>query len=187
MNKIDKINTSSKTMESIKSIEDITARLDENKEYQVVAYLIPAIVFGTYHNGFKLSVDKLDFSDIDSIRIFCPDSELFCYRYTDSATGKASPNLRGRLRKDGNGEAVYCHDASQILIGRRIVESIGSYSRIAEDRGFELLLPANWIKQDPAKSRLRVVSRNYLTEWENGQLSYGDHRFMAIVHIDEEI
>ncbi|MCB5252577.1 MAG: CRISPR-associated protein Csx19 [Candidatus Cloacimonadaceae bacterium] len=187
MNKIKQINTTIESIDSITSIGDIVALLDEHKEYQVLAYLIPAIAFGTYRNGFKLSVETLDFCEIESIRIFCPEGELFCYRYTDSETGKASQDLRGRFRKDEEGEVAYYHDAAQILTGKRIVETSDSYSLIAEDRGFQLLLPECWIKQDPAQSRLRVLTRNYLAEWDNGQLSYGDHRFVAIGHIDEEI
>lgn len=180
---VESINTTIQTVECVKCMEDITKHLVGNIVYKVVAYTIPAIMFGEYHNGFKLGLESLEFDQIDSLRVFNAQSELYLYRFADHATGKASAFLKGRLRKDSpdteSGSSFY-HDASQILIGNRVKEQTVTHTLITEDRGFQLLLPGGWIEVDPAKSRLRVITRNYLAEWDNGQLNYCDHRFVAI-------
>ncbi|MCB5288021.1 MAG: CRISPR-associated protein Csx19 [Candidatus Cloacimonetes bacterium] len=186
MNNVYEISSQSKVVEGIDSLAAIEALLSKDTQYQVVAYLIPRIAFGTYHNGFHLQQESLNFDDIDSIRIFFSEAELYLYRSHDPLTGEASATLRGRYRSDGTGASAYCKDASQILIGSYIASSKDQYQTIREDRGFELNVPASWIKQDLSKSRLLVFTRNYLEEWDNGQLSYHDHRFVSIKQHGEE-
>jgi len=183
MIKVMQINTGIKSINAVTSMEELVVYLGHNDVYQVVAYTIPAIMFGEYHNGFKLGLKNLEFSQIDSIRVFNSNCELYLYRYADSTTGKSSSTLRGRLREDNPKtytESGYCHDASQILIGKRILVESDSHTLISEDRGFQLLIPSNWLTNKIDQYRLRVKTRNYLSEWDNGQLSYCDHRFVAI-------
>lgn len=190
MNKIKQIKTNMKPIADIHSIEDIAKYLDKDKSYQVLAYTIPAIMFGEYHNGFNLGLETLTFDQIDSIRIFSCDSELYCYRFADPATGQASSSLRGRLRTDNpidNSTGTYCHDASQILIGSKVIQETESHFLVSEDRGFQLLLPRKWAALDLSESRFRVYTRNYLSEWDNGQLTYCDHRFMMIGNQTKEL
>lgn len=184
------INTAILAVERVECMEDITKLLEGNISYKVVAFTIPAIVFGEYHNGFTLGLEGLKFDQIDSIRVFNTQNELYLYRFADHATGKASTSLKGRLRKDSpdteSGSSFY-HDASQILIGSWIIEKTETHTLIAEDRGFQLLLPNNWIVNELDQYRLRVITRNYLAEWDNGQLNYCDHRFVAIDNQDKEL
>ena len=190
MNTIRKINTGINLIDSVKNMEELVSHLDPNDRYQVVAYTIPAIMLGEYHNGYKLGLETLEFYQIDSIRVFNSKCELYLYRFADSTTGKASSSLRGRLRediRDSNSEQSYCHDASQILIGSRILDKTDTHTLISEDRGFQLLIPSNWLIQDVEKHRLRVITRNYLSEWDNGQLSYCDHRFVAVNNHEEAL
>ncbi|MCB5253377.1 MAG: CRISPR-associated protein Csx19 [Candidatus Cloacimonadaceae bacterium] len=186
MKSVYQISTQSKVVEGIDSLAAIEALLTQDTQYQVLAYLIPRIAFGTYHNGFHLQQDSLNFDDIDSIRIFSSDAELYLYRSHDPLTGVASATLRGRYRSDGAGASAFCKDAAQILTGSYVSGRKDQYLTIREDRGFELNVPASWIKHDLSKSRLLVFTRNYLEEWDNGQLSYNDHRFVSIKQHSEE-
>ena len=38
----------------------------------------------------------------------------------------------------------------------------------------------------PDNSRVTLLTRNYLEHWDNGQLSYFDHRFVRIGETDRE-
>lgn len=188
MEKIKQIASKVEILKDIRNMEDIRKYLAPDTEYKVVAWLLPCIAFGSYMNGFKLcEVPELKFEEIDSIRIFSENSELYLYRPWDTSEGMAADTLSGRLRVDGEGETLNCKDARQLLFGSRVEAKNENYAIMREDSGFELKVPAEWVSENATdKSRLILKTRNYLDEWDNGQLSYCDHRFISISEIGKE-
>jgi hypothetical protein len=71
-------------------------------------------------------------------------------------------------------------------MGKTNGQQVSGYSIIREARGFQLTLPYSWIKNYPDNSRVTLLTRNYLEHWDNGQLSYFDHRFVRIGETDRE-
>jgi CRISPR-associated protein (TIGR03984 family) len=152
-------------------------------EYQVMATMFDEICFGELKDSkYQFENDKeLNFKKIQSIRIFNKDEEYFYWRPADKEGFGQSKMLQGRRRVDTEGSDIKYIEASQILFGIRTEEERDGYVDIVEDRGFGLRVPIKWITGELGKeNRLHVITRNYLDEWDNGQLSYCDHRFVSI-------
>ncbi len=186
MNEVQSINSEITLLNKITSVEDIFNNLKKDTKYQVVVYLLSEIAFGDYYNGFQLLNNNLEYNNIEAIRIFNQDTELYCYRTNDINSTPPSTFLRGRVRTDSKGEHTYYKDVSQILMGKTNGQQVSGYSIIREARGFQLTLPYSWIKNYPDNSRVTLLTRNYLEHWDNGQLSYFDHRFVRIGETDRE-
>ncbi len=151
-------------------------------KYQVMITCFDKICLGEYADGsFKLEALPA-FNTIQSMRLFNAEMELYLWRAAaDDGFGQAD-YLTGRIRKDEPGEDCPVVEAEQILIGSKKGEgATDDYMVIKEDRGFELKVPKAWCPREISdRSRLILRSRNYLQEWDNGQLSYCDHRFVSI-------
>jgi len=188
MNKIKSVTSSTTYIERIDSLEAIQEHLNADNTYKVFAVCYGRLVWGSFNNGFALLDGNFCIDDIESIRIFDPERELMLYRPSDPKTGRTASHLVGRLRSDcSTGDQCYCKDAYQILIGNKILSEIDDYVTLAEDRGFELRIPRAWLDQDVSKCRLRLHTRNYLGQWDNGSLSYEDCRFVDVIqHIEGE-
>lgn len=181
MYQINKIKSSTEPIDSITDYGQLNQYLEG--KYQVMITCFDRICLGEYTDGsFKLEALPA-FETIQSMRIFNENMELYLWRAAAKDCFGQANHLRGRIRRDvETGDDCAVVDAEQILIGSRKQDAaIGEYVVIREDRGFELKVPKAWL---PAKvtdiSRLILRSRNYLQEWDNGQLSYCDHRFVSI-------
>jgi len=150
-------------------------------EYQVMAVMFDEICFGELKNN-KYSFEKrdyLEFEKIQSVRIFNKEKEYFYWRVADEEGFAQSSKLAGRLRIDNEGTTKQYIELEQVLFGSKLINNGGEYVDITEDRGFGLRLPSKWIVS-PINNRLRLRTRNYLEQWDNGQLSFCDHRFVSI-------
>ncbi len=180
MYQISKIKSSTERIEIIGDYGQLNRYLEG--KYQVMITCFDRICFGEYKEvNFHLE-DLPDFNTIQSMRIFNPEMELYLWRAASDAGFGQADYLTGRIRRDELGEDCQVVEAEQILIGSKGGEgATGDYMVIKEDRGFELKVPRTWLSgQISARSRLILKSRNYLQEWDNGQLSYCDHRFVSI-------
>ena len=185
MCQINKIKSSTEPIDNITDCGQLNQYLEG--KYQVMITCFDRICLGEYTDGdFKLEALPA-FETIQSMRIFNENMELYLWRAAAKDCFGQANHLRGRIRRDvETGDDCAVVDARQILIGSKDKNDnkdiiADDYTVIREDRGFELKVPKVWL---PAKvtdrSRLILRSRNYLQEWDNGQLSYCDHRFVSI-------
>lgn len=181
MHQITKINSKLEHLDDIQSYQDLQAYLQG--EYQVMIRCFDQICFGEYkEDDWHMEAGKPAFETIQDIRIFNSDMELYLWRASSDASFKQADQLKGRIRRDDQGDECSMVEAEQILIGSKIKEiNENGYVTIREDRGFELKIPSTWLpKQVRNSCPLKLTSRNYLQQWDNGQLSYYDHRFVSI-------
>lgn len=181
---IKKIKSQLANIDKIESIDEIVKLLKEDTQYLVLAWLRDYVALGSYQKKeFSLLKGKPILSEIDSLRIFNLTEELYLYRPKAKDSAQKASYLQGRYRIDTEGDEVYYKDVNQLLIGKTKIMSGENpeFIVIREDRGFELTIPAIWTNEEKAPVRMVLKTRNYLEEWENGQLSYNDHRFMDIL------
>ncbi len=176
-----KTSVSSLLANNMKDIED---SLDQDKEYFVVAYLDNALLIGRYQTGRFSFHDSTAFvfDYIQKLRIFNLDEELLFWRVSITNIDSIITNkLFGRKRFDTQGEEVYYKDVEQILLGTNSESTGSDFIRIFEQRGFELIMPLIENTSVTLETRYAVKTRNYLEQWDNGQLSYNDCRFLDFV------
>ncbi len=179
--KIGQIYSKIRSINKIESIEDINNYL-ENKEYQVYAITLSGISFGEFSNyQFKLVEDITKLDRLEELRIFDKERELHIWRQSD---GKGGSVLKGRLRIDNidkdESELSYYRDAEQLLFGNKPEPFKEGFTFLKEDRGFGVIVPDSLLSELKDNPRLYLCTRNYLEEWDNGQLSYCDSRFISI-------
>ena len=179
--KIGQIYSKIRSINKIESIEDINNYL-ENKEYQVYAITLSGISFGEFSNyQFKLVEDITKLDRLEELRIFDKERELHIWRQSD---GKGGSVLKGRLRIDNidknDSELSYYRDAEQLLFGNKPEPFKEGFTFLKEDRGFGVIVPDSLLSELKGNPRLYLCTRNYLEEWDNGQLSYCDSRFISI-------
>ena len=107
----------------------------------VVAYLDYAVWIGEYENGNFSFPQKQEFQpkSIQKIRIFNQNQELLLWQ--------SNRILQGRIRIDGTGEATDVIDANQVLFGtQKEPIEITNYTKIKEERGIQIVLPGNILK-----------------------------------------
>ncbi|MBU1100083.1 MAG: TIGR03984 family CRISPR-associated protein [Bacteroidetes bacterium] len=148
----------------------------------VVAYLDYKVLFGKFSKGVFSLYDSQTFAPrrIQKIRVFNESEEVFYWRTTEG--------LKGRYRKDEEGDTEYAVDAYQVLYGTRI-EPLDSdadkFTKITEKRGTEVILPFNISKVDEKCERVFINTRNYV-DWNGAcQATYSDARFIAFTDKDK--
>ena len=179
--KIGQIYSKIRSINKIDNLEDINNYL-ENKEYQVYAITLSGISFGEFNNyQFNLIEDLNELDRIEELRIFDKERELRIWRQSD---GKGGSVLKGRLRIDNidknDSELSYYRDAEQLLFGNKPEPFKEGFTFLKEDRGFGVIVPDSLLSELKGNPRLYLCTRNYLEEWDNGQLSYCDSRFIYI-------
>ncbi len=180
MIKINKIKTHSEPAPEIKDMDSLKQILEPGVDYQVLAWLTDYVAFGNFINGkFDLLKGEPSFESIESIRLFNDKQEIYLYRAQNTDSAARCEFLIGRIISEGEGEEKYVKDADQLLLGTNLIAK-EDFSTLREDRGFEITVPNSWVENMQKGSRPVLKTRNYLTEWENGQLSYDDHRFVSI-------
>jgi CRISPR-associated protein (TIGR03984 family) len=108
----------------------------ETQPAYFVAYLDYKVIIGKYVNGkFRNNEqDAIDPKYVQRLRVFNEHEELLLWRSGDG--------LKGRYRKDDEGDEVEVVDAEQVLFGTdaKPLENSG-YTEIFEKRGTRLTLP----------------------------------------------
>ncbi|MBP9006422.1 MAG: TIGR03984 family CRISPR-associated protein [Candidatus Syntrophosphaera sp.] len=170
----------------LESLEDINQYL-EDKDYLVYIITLSGISFGEFRNyQFKLIEDITKLDRLEELRIFDKERELHIWRQSD---GKGGSVLKGRLRIDNPiEEAAQCYyrDAKQLLFGTKREYLQNGFTFLKEDRGFGVIIPNSLLSELKDNPRLYLCTRNYLEEWDNGQLSYCDSRFISIEGVNND-
>ncbi len=115
--------------------------------------------------------------DLDQIRLFNNDGELFVWR-----TGNG---FRFRERTDGAGEPCEYVAASQVLWGTHARRLDALWIEAREDRGIRLVIPDETLALPVGEARKLdkryvLTTHNYIDYNEVGQAGYVDCRFVAI-------
>jgi len=99
-----------------------------------VAYMDHTVLIGKYENSKFLFYDgqKLEEKYLQKLRVFNDKEEFLIYRSSEA--------FKGRLRKDGIGNDIEAMEACQVLFGTD-VKPLGTFSKIFEERGTEVILP----------------------------------------------
>lgn len=170
----------------LESLEDINQYL-EDKDYLVYIITLSGISFGEFSNyQFKLIEDITKLDRLEELRIFDKERELHIWRQSD---GKGGSVLKGRLRIDNpieEAEQCYYGDAKQLLFGANREHLQNGFTFLKEDRGFGVIIPNSLLSKLKDNPRLYLCTRNYLEEWDNGQLSYCDSRFISIEGVNND-
>jgi CRISPR-associated protein (TIGR03984 family) len=179
--KIEQVKSKTIFIDRLENLEEINNYL-KDKDYLVYAITLSAISFGEFSNyHFKLVEDLTELDKIEELRIFDSERELHIWRQSD---GKGGSFLKGRLRIDNpeedESELSYYRDAEQLLFGNKPEHFKEDFTFLKEDRGFGVIVPDSLLSELKDNPRLYLCTRNYLEEWDNGQLSYCDSRFMSI-------
>ncbi|MDP3149831.1 MAG: CRISPR-associated protein Csx19 [Ignavibacteria bacterium] len=156
--------------EVIEDLSEINKIISE-KSF-VVAYLDYKVLIGKYIGASFMfyNNEQIEPKYIQRMRIFNENEELMLWR----SEGK----LKGRLRKDNEGDEVNVVDADQVLFGT-IPNAINGFTRITEERGTELILPFKNLKVDNGKNRMKITTRNYVGFNEIHHATYVDCRFVG--------
>ncbi len=165
------------------SFEDLLKKLPSYQFF--ICYLDYAVVIGKKENGNPLlppSIEKIETKFIQKIRIFNKEEEVYFWRTT--IDGKRV--LKGRHRKDNNGELQPVVEANQILFGTTSTDLKNGFTKLTEDRGTEVILPFTNIDIDNKDKRMAIRTRNYIGYNEIGQAGYVDCRFVEFVKRDKD-
>jgi CRISPR-associated protein (TIGR03984 family) len=161
---------------SINSLDDIKTYI--KKDALVVAYLDYKVFVCRYNNkAFEFYENHtLDLKYIQKIRIFNEYEEFLAWR---SGNG-----LKGRYRKDGDGDEIYVVDSEQVLFGTDKEDKGNGFTRLFEKRGTEIILPFTGldVKDKAEGKRVFLQTRNYIGCNEAGQATYVDCRFMEFIN-----
>jgi CRISPR-associated protein (TIGR03984 family) len=146
----------------------------------VVAYLDYKVLIGKYTNGSFpfFNNEQIEPKFIQRIRIFNQNEELMLWR----SEGK----LKGRYRKDNDGNKIDVVDNDQVLFGTK-AEEINGYTKLTEERGTEIIIPFKDIILDGNKKedRIKIKTRNYIGFNEIHQATYIDSRFVEFTFVKE--
>lgn len=174
---------------NIKSDDDILINAPTNAWF--IAYLFHRVVIGKVQNKkfiyYNQSEKDVTISNIQKLRIFNKDSELFIWR---TSIGE----YKSRLRIDNEGLEHEVIDARQILFGTvaNPIKDGSPYSCLTEKRGTEIILPLSELKINDSEinnfnGRLCIHTRSYIGFIENtGQATYEDVRFVEFEKYKEE-
>ncbi len=152
------------------------------------AYLDYRVVIGRY-NGEKWEFYPLEEDEeilpkyLRRLRVFNQDEELLLWR--------SGQTLKGRFRKDGEGDEIEIAEAQQVLFGTKKGKRHNErFTEIREDRGASLILPFTTIqfdKDDKLVSPIHLMTRNYLDYNSIHQATYVDCRFAGFVQERNEL
>ena len=154
-----------------------------------IAYLFHRVVIGRVDQKqfvyYKQADNDVTLLNIQKLRVFNNDSELFVWRTTLGG-------YKARLRKDGKGQEEGVIDANQVLFCTKSEKLDQTYSILKEDRGTEIILPLKELgiidaEINDKKGRLSIHTRSYIEFIEEtGQATYEDVRFVEFVMYKEE-
>lgn len=169
--------------------EELVSLLPAGQEYHVLSYQDNALLMGTYKDGSFCFFDNnlFSFSSVQKIRIFNRDKEWLLWRTgVTYENGTICNHLTGRIRTDGIGDTVYVKEINQLLVGTKQDSYNNGFERLFEDRGFEIVKPLLIPITTGKRMYQAVLTRNYLEQWDNGQLSYCDARMLDYVYVEED-
>lgn len=186
--KYSKIKTVASTFEISSDTEIFQNAPTENAWF--IAYLFHRVVIGRVIDGqfvyYKQTDKDVTLSNIQKLRVFNKDAELFVWR-TNKSTYKA------RLRKDGEGEEQGVVDARQVMFGTEVkpAKNDVNYSCLKESRGTEIILPLKDLgisnsMINAEKGRLCIHTRSYIGYIDDMLASYEDVRFVEFVMYKED-
>jgi CRISPR-associated protein (TIGR03984 family) len=139
----------------------------------VVAYLDYKVLIGKYSNGsFSFyNNESIEPKYVQRLRIFNKNEELLLWR--------SEGVLKGRYRKDNDGDKIDVVDNNQVIFGTK-AEEINSYTKLTEERGTEIIIPFKDVILDVNKKedRIKIKTRNYIGFNEIYQATYIDSRFI---------
>ncbi|MEI7526876.1 MAG: CRISPR-associated protein Csx19 [Mariniphaga sp.] len=166
---------------------DIINNAPENAWF--VAYLDHRVVIGRLIDEtwsyYQQSENDVILRNIQKLRVFNKDAELLVWR---TRLG----GYNARLKTDCPGEGQKVVDATQVMFGTEAEMIDGSYMKLTEKRGTEIVLPGKDLGISAAevndrKGRLCIHTRSYIgVIATTGQATYNDVRFVEFVKYQEE-
>ena len=179
MEKIEKNGLALDTIKSTSKVIDINTEdekiLKENftESGIIIIYLDYRVIIRKFENGKIIFMvgENAESRFIQKLRLFNPKQELYIWR----TEGK----LKGRIRKDNEGDTIDIIDANQVLFGTT-GERTNGYSKLTEERGTEIILPLEVPNIDAKENRVKIKTRNYIKYNELGQAGYYECRFVEL-------
>ena len=151
------------------------------KDAVIICWLFDKLISGKIEGDNVVFSDEKektidDLSKITELRAFNDNAELRIW--------KSQGMLKGRIRKDDEGDAVEVVDAELVLWGTKAEKVDDSFSKLTEDRGTELILSKSIIDMDQVNKGKRMIAtvRHYIDYIgdDKAQASYVDYRFKEI-------
>lgn len=142
-----------------------------------VAYLDYRVIIGRYDKREFIFYPKENENEIEPkylqrLRVFNASEELLLWR--------SGPTLKGRTRRDGEGEDTEIVEAHQVLFGTTATPVKNeSFTEISETRGTRLVLPFQNLHVDDKQQRIFLKTRNYIDSNAIHQATYVDCRFVG--------
>jgi CRISPR-associated protein (TIGR03984 family) len=181
MNNIIQIRSKVDLIPLVQTENELVSTIPSKGKFNVVSYLDNALLIGTYTDGkfCFFNNDLFNYNSIQRIRIFDLTKEWLYWRTSVSHNETNIENLlTGRIRTDGDGDDMYVKEIAQLLIGSKTDTYDNGFERLYEDRGFEIIKPQTLSINKCPNERQAIITRNYLEQWDNGQLSYVDCRMV---------
>lgn len=165
-------------LQELKAHDDVISLISESVKSPsfFVAYLDYAVLIGRYaqHQFQSALNEKFDPKYLQRLRVFNADEELLLWR--------SGQTLKGRFRKDGEGNKMQVVDAEQVLFGttaKDVSTDGANFTEISEERGTKLILPFKGLFVDNEKQRIFLKTRNYVDYTPAHQATYTDCRFVG--------
>lgn len=121
--------------------------------------------------------DPLDPEFLINFRVFNADKELYMWR-------KGIKRFVGRMRIDSEGSSTEIIEVKHVLQGTKSDRLEGTWTKISEDRGTEIILPFIFSLPEETeydrKNRVKLITRYYIDYIESIQAGYVDSRFKKI-------
>ena len=141
-----------------------------------VAYLDYTVLIGRYaqHQFQSALNEKFDPKYLQRLRVFNADEELLLWR--------SGQTLKGRFRKDGEGDEMQVVEAQQVLFGTTAKDASNDgvgFTEISEERGTKLILPFENLPVNDKEQRIFLKTRNYVDYTPAHQATYVDCRFVG--------
>lgn len=147
-----------------------------------VLYLTDGIRFARWNgNTFDWADEELGdwWIKLRLARIFTEEKELKIWQDEQS--------LRYRLRDDSKGDEIGLVEANQLLWGTTFKSPKAGWISLTEERGTELLIPFDKMRDMGKHDRIAIRTRNYYQALDNHQISYCDSRFVEFLIVKEHV
>ncbi|GAK59334.1 hypothetical protein U27_06318 [Candidatus Vecturithrix granuli] len=168
-----------RNLADLPSADALITVIDEHlkKDAFFVAYMDYRVIIGRYTNKMfefypLTNGEQITPKYLQKLRIFNQNEELLFWR--------SGQMLKGRHRKDGEGEEMQVIEAHQVLFGtKKGKHSNETFTEITEDRGTSLILPFTGFALNDATQRIFLKTHNYIGYNAVHQATYVDCRFVG--------
>lgn len=142
----------------------------------IICWLFNRVVFGLIKDELVFERDSFSKSDLLELRAFNEKEELYLWKNQDGW------KFRYIHDNDENGDKIEFFDAQQIMHGTVSKTVNNTFSEIYEQIGVKYTVPQVFLGGNELSSRTRLIllTRNYLGYNEIGQIGIEDSRIVKI-------